>query len=108
MTTTTTQDRWDRLAADLAAAGIEARLDRRPYVQERYGRIEHGVSSSIFIRHPHGGSVEISEKYGRGGKWYGWTVVRTGADSITIGRPTWAQAKRSVTVAAVRTAMTGA
>ena len=94
-------DRWDRLAADLAAEGIEARIDRRPYREAQYGRLVSGVSSSIFIRHPQGGSVEISDKYGRGGKWYGWTVSREGADSITIGRPTWATPRRSEVVAAV-------
>ena len=99
------QDRWDRLAADLAAAGVTARVDRRPYQQVRYGRMEQGVSSSIFIRHPAGGSVEIDDKHGRGGKWYGWTVSRVGADSITIGRPTWGTKKRSETVAAVLAAL---
>lgn len=95
------EDRWDRLAADLAAAGVEARLDRRPYQQAEWGRVVHGTSSSIFIRHPHGGSVEISDKYGRRGKWYGWTVSRVGADSITIGRPTWGSTKRNEITATV-------
>lgn len=104
-TITEVTDRWDRLAADLAAAGIDARLDRRRYVQAERSRIVNGVSSSIFIRHPQGGSVEIDDKHGRGGKWYGWTVTRTGADSITIGRPTWGTTKRSEVVAAVRTAL---
>lgn len=98
-------DRWDRLAADLAAAGITARIDRKPYTETRYGRLVSGVSSSIFIRHPQGGSVEIDDKHGRGGKWYGWTVSRIGADSITIGRPTWGTKKRGEVVAAVRTRM---
>lgn len=100
-------DRWDRLAADLNAAGIAASVERWPYTQERYGRIEHGVSKRIYLNHPDGGLVTVSDKYGRGGKWYGWTVTREGADSITIGRPTWAQTKRSVTVAEVRRALEG-
>lgn len=95
------EDRWDRLQADLAAAGIEARVDRKPYVEERYGRIEHGVSSSIFIR-TETGAVCVSDKHGRGGKWYGWTVWAEDREGITIGRPTWAQTKRSVTVAEVQ------
>ena len=98
-------DRWDRLAADLAAEGIEARIDRRPYREIQYGRMVGGVSSSIFIRHPQGGSVEIDEKYGRGGKWYGWTVTRADADSITIGRPTRTTTKRSEVVSAVASKM---
>ena len=100
-----TADRWDRLAADLAAAGVTARIDRKAYTETRYGRVVSGVSSSIFIRHPDGGSVEIDDKHSRGGKWYGWTVSRTGADSITIGRPTWGTRKRSEVVAAVLAAL---
>jgi hypothetical protein len=95
------ETRWDQLAADLRAAGVQARLDQRPYTQAVYGRVEHGVSRSIFIRHPQGGSVEISDKYGRGGKWYGWTVTRVGADSIVIGRDSWGTTKRSEVVATV-------
>jgi hypothetical protein len=94
-------ERWERLTADLTAAGVQARLDRRPYTESYYGRVVHGVSHSIFIRHQDGGSVEIDDKHGRGGKWYGWTVTRVGADSICIGAPTWGTTKRSETVAAV-------
>jgi hypothetical protein len=101
----TTEDRWDRLAADLAAQGVTARVDRRGYQQVRYGQMEQGVSSSIFISHPEGGSVEVDDKHGRGGKWYGWTVSRVGADSITIGRPTWGSTKRGEVVAHVLAAM---
>jgi hypothetical protein len=94
-------DRWDRLFAELAAKGIQATLDRKLYQEFVYGRPVRGISSSIFIRHPDGGSVEVDDKYGRGGKWYGWTVTRVGHDSIIIGRPTWGTTKRSEVVNAV-------
>src|SRR6516165_11305441 len=55
--TATRQDRWDRLAADLAAQGITARIDRRPYTQSERGRVVHGVSSSIWIAVPDKGGV---------------------------------------------------
>jgi hypothetical protein len=99
--TTQTADRWDRLFADLTIKGITASLDRKPYQEYEYGRPVQGISSSIFIRHPDGGSVEVDDKHGRGGKWYGWTVTRVGCDSIIIGRPTWGTTKRSEVITAV-------
>lgn len=103
--TATREDRWDRLAADLAAAGIAARVDRRHYAQAERGRVVNGTSSSIFIRHPLGGSVEIDDKHGRGGKWYGWTVSRVGADSIITGRPARGATRRGDVVTAVKNAL---
>ena len=103
--TATREDRWDRLFADLAAEGITCRLDRRPYQQVSYGQLEQGVTSSIFIRHPLGGSVEIDDRHGRGGKWYGWTVSRIGADSIITGRPARGATRRGDVVTAVKNAL---
>ena len=103
--TATREDRWDRLFADLAAEGITCRLDRRPYQQVSYGQLEQGVTSSIFIPHLDGGSVEISDKHGRGGKWYGWTVSRVGADSITTGRPARGATRRGDVVTADKNAL---
>lgn len=100
----TSSPRWDRLAADLAAAGIDARIDSLPYAEDRHGRVVHGVSRSAFIRHPDGGSVEINDRYWAKNPdvWLGWEIVRIGADSITIGRPSRATKNRSEVVQAAR------
>lgn len=100
---------WGRLAEDLRAAGFEVTVTERPYAQERYGRIEHGVSRSITFQVKDGdrflGCVDVNDKHGRMGKWYGWTVIASGPDSIVVGRPTWAVTKRSEIVGHFKTAV---
>jgi len=103
--TATRQDRWDRLAADLAAAGIQGRIDRKPWQGTEYGRVVHGVSSSIWIAVPGKGGVSISDKYGRGGKWYGFSVTAEDREGIVVGRFGWAQPKRSVAVTEAQAAL---
>ena len=65
--------RWERLRADLAAAGIETKISERAYADLVYGRVEHGVTRHIYIGSG-AGSIDIADRWGRGGKWYGWTV----------------------------------
>ena len=101
---------WDRLAQNLRDAGFEVSVTARPFTEERYGRIEQGVSRSIVfqVRDADGkylGCVDVHDKYGRGGKWYGWTVWATGTDDLTVGKPTWAVTDRPQIVAHFRAAV---
>lgn len=94
--------RWDRLVADLAGAGVEARLDEKPYAEEVYGRVRHGVSRSITLRHPGGGLVVVGDAWWRKNAdvWIGWQVWVEGPDSFV--RRTWPLTKkRSEVVTAV-------
>lgn len=80
-----TEDRWDRLVQSLAAAGVEARLDQRPY--------RGGITKSISIRLADG-LVEIHDKWWRKNDtvWIGWQVHAEGRDSIV--RRTWSLTKK--------------
>lgn len=93
-----TSGRWDRLAADLAAAGIEASVYSRPYSEGRHGRIEHGVSYGIVLAHPAGGTVEVHDKWWRKNDsvWVGWQVHREGADAIEIEHSPLTKNRRDV------------
>ena len=77
-----TSPRWDRLAATLRERGVYVRVTERPWQQVRYGRMEQGVSRSIVVRLPSGGVVEVRDRHGRGGKWYGWTAWLEGDDGL--------------------------
>jgi len=80
------EDRWDRLAADLAAAGVpDPRVDRLPYSETRYGRVVHGVTSSITILVPGWGTVDVRDKWNRADKWLGWEVCAADAAGIDRG-----------------------
>lgn len=106
MTDTKPVTRWDRLVADLAGVGVEARVDEKPYAEEVYGRVRHGVSRSITLRHSGGGLVEVGDGWWRKNPdvWIGWQVSVDGPDSII--RRTWPNTKkRSEVVAAVREAL---
>lgn len=101
---------WARLAEDLKAAGFDVKVNAKPYADERYGRIERGVTRSIAyqVRDEVGkclGCVDVNDKHGRGGKWYGWTVTAVGADDLIIGRPSYAVTQRATTVACFRAAV---
>jgi hypothetical protein len=98
--------RWERLKASLAAAGVDATVDERPYSEAVYGRVQHGVSRSIAIRTPDRGFVEIGDGWWRKNPdvWIGWKVVVSGADSI-ITRDYAPTKKRSEVVAAVKEAL---
>jgi len=98
---------WGRLAEDLKAAGFDVQVSTNPH-----GQVLHGGPNTYKIafqvRDAAGqilGCVDVSDKYGRGGKWYGWTVTAEGADSITIGRPTWAVQSRPEIVTSFRIAV---
>jgi hypothetical protein len=96
------EDRWDRLAADLKAAGIETSVTRRPYTESQRGRIVNGVSSSMFLKRPDGaGVVEVRDKYGRNGSWLGWQVSRADREGIVQDDAPLTK-KRSEAVAAIR------
>jgi hypothetical protein len=99
--------RWDRLAADLRAAGFDVRVDARPYTESVRGRARHGTSYSITYRVRGKGLVSIHD--GRWSKnpdvWTGYQVSAEDADSITIGRPRFGLKKRSETVATFRLAL---
>lgn len=81
---TNDQDRWERLAAALAMAGVEAQVSTTSYSQVHHGRVEHGVRRSIFIRNATNHLVEIADRYGRGGKWYGWAVYRSDEHDLIV------------------------
>lgn len=98
------ESRWDRLAASLTAAGIEARVCGKPYVEQVYGRVRRGVSHSITLHHPDGGLVQIRDVYRRGA-WIGWEAWRDDSEGIVIR--TWmATKKRGVVVQNVLDALT--
>jgi len=79
-------ERWNRLAADLAAAGVEVvRVDERAYSESNYGRVRHGVSRSITIRRADGWLVEINDSWWHKNDavWTGYTVTASDRGSIT-------------------------
>lgn len=89
--------RWDRLVADLVAAGVPAKVTSRTFSQLEHGRVVHGVSRSIGIGQGEG-LVMIRDRYGRGGKWYGYSVCVTRGDH---DQEICRSAKRSEVVGAV-------
>lgn len=95
-----TAERWARLTADLAAAGVEVTVTEKPYSQLNYGRVEHGVTRQIIIGLADGGLLTVRDKYGRGGKWYGWQVDRDDKDGY-VAAQSRTSTRRSVTVAQV-------
>lgn len=98
--------RWDRLTADLAEIGVEARVDEKPYAEAVYGRAQHGVSRSVTLRHPGGGLVGVRDGWWHKNPdvWIGWAVFVEGSDGIV--RRTWRNTKkRAEVVAAVREAL---
>ena len=92
--------RWQRLADDLAAAGVEASVHAKPYAESVYGRVRHGVSRSITLLHPVSGIVAIADQQWRKNPdvWVGWQVSREGRDSIVIR--TWPISKKRSDVVA--------
>jgi hypothetical protein len=91
---------WERLQTELADLGIEARLDERAYSQTHYGRIEHGVSRSLFIRLDGGGSIYVAtqERYGT----WSWTVGREDSEGIMVGKPVFGLKRRGDVVERVQ------
>lgn len=97
------EDRWDRLAADLAAAGVPARVDRLPYSEIYRGRPRSGVSSSITILVRGWGTVDVRDKWWNKNpdKWVGWEVSAADTEGIDRGRAARWTKKRSEVVTAV-------
>jgi hypothetical protein len=84
----TTADRWETLRAALEDnLGTPVALTARPYSEAVYGRVTHGVSYSITLRHPAGGTVHVADSWWQKNpaKWTGYTVTHSGADSIDRG-----------------------
>lgn len=106
-TTNTAAARWERLRADLATAGLDARVSVRPYAQERYGRVEFGETYSITVSTGQR-TLQIGDRYGRGGKWYGWTAHYFDRDYATRGQVEVLRSstRRSDVVAATVSALT--
>jgi hypothetical protein len=103
----TDSGRWDRLAADLTAAGTPAEVDEQPYFESVRGRGHSGIARSITVQVPGKGSVTITDKWWAKNTeiWLGWTVYAEGLDSIIVGRPSWGSKKRGETVTAVKAAL---
>jgi hypothetical protein len=94
------EDRWDRLSADLKAAGIDCTLYRRT------GQYGCGPKAEITITEGDR-KVVISDKWWNKNidVWVGWQVFAEDHEGITLGRPSRWTKKRSETVANVRTAL---
>lgn len=95
--------RWQRLTADLATAGIQASISEQPYSEMDGGRVRHGVERGITLRHPQGGTIDVSDAWWPKNPdiWTGWVVTYSGADSI-VRRQARRTKKRSEVVSAVR------
>lgn len=96
-------ERWERLAADLRAAGVEpGRIDERVYSETVRGRARSGISRSIAVRRADGCLIEIHDSWWvkNPDVWTGWTVTRSGQDGIVADRK-WSLKQRSEVVAAV-------
>lgn len=100
-----TSPRWDKLAADLTAAGFTAKVDERPYSEIDRGRVRSGVSRSITVSVPGKGLVTVSDSWWHKNPeiWLGWEITAEDAESIVQGRPVHSK-KRGEVVTAVRTA----
>jgi hypothetical protein len=97
---TQTEERWERLAANLTAAGVPVDVTTNAY--------PGGVSRSITLRGPDGTLVGIHDKWWNRNvdEWVGWEVHVENAESIVTR--TWRRTKRrSEVVAAVSEALTG-
>lgn len=91
---------WGRLAEDLKAAGFDVQVSTNPRGQVLYGGPDT-YSIHHQVRDEDGkllGHVSVSDKYGRGGKWYGWSVTAEGTDDLIIGRSSYAVRERPAIV----------
>ena len=102
-----TDGRWDRLAADLTEAGLDAKIEAKPYQEICLGRVRSGITRSITIRVPGKGLVEVSDKWWvkNPGTWLGWTVNAENTESFLVGCAPRASKNRRETVTAVKTAL---
>lgn len=92
---------WGRLAEDLKAAGFDVQVSTNPRGQVLSGGPDT-YSIHYQVRDESGkllGHVSVSDKHGRGGKWYGWSVTAEGTDDLIIGRPSYAVRPRPEIVA---------
>lgn len=94
--------RWERLAADLAAAGLDVRVDVRTGMEAVYGRVRSYTSRSARLVLADGRHVTIGDRWWRKNPdvWIGWAVELEDAEGI--GLRSWpVSKKRSEVVAAV-------
>lgn len=89
-----TSSRWDTLASALTAAGIEVKVDARPYSESVRGRVKHGVTRSITFRRADGWLVEINDTWWskNADRWTGYSV--TISDDHDILRSQWRAIRR--------------
>lgn len=93
--------RWQRLADDLAAAGVDADVETI-----RYSPAGQVANRHITIRRADGSLVQVRDKYWRKNVdvWIGWQVHVDTADGY-VGQTWPITKKRSEVVAAVREAL---
>lgn len=101
-----TAARWDRLAADLAAAGVPVTVDARPYAEAVFGRVQHGTTRSVSLALKGGRRLTVSDRWWRKNPdvWIGWEVYTERADGIAE-RPAPLTKKRPEVVEAVLAAL---
>lgn len=94
------RDRWERLQADLQAAGIDVQIDATAY--------PGGIRRSISVRAANGNFIEVNDGWWRKNDnvWIGYGVYVSDRDDIVIGQRQGLK-KRSLVVAAVAAAMRG-
>ena len=92
------EGRWDRLAADLKAAGFDGKVDETT--------CPGGITRRIHFQVKGAGLVVIHDTWWRKNRdvWTGWQVWAEGTDSIVV-REFRASKKRSETVTAFRAAL---
>lgn len=87
--------RWDRLSADLAAAGVVVTVATRAY--------PGGMSRSVAVKRPGGDLVEIHDKWWNRNpsKWVGWQVHVENGDGILTRSYAITRSRREVVQAFV-------
>jgi hypothetical protein len=104
-----TAARWNRLTDALAAAGIHAEVDAKPYAASSFGRVRSGVERSVTIHRPGVGAVCVGDQWWSKNPtvWIGYEVWTEGTDDLVKRR--WPLTKKcSEVVTAVREALAGA
>ncbi|RNL61008.1 hypothetical protein EFK50_16610 [Nocardioides marmoriginsengisoli] len=90
--------RWDRLVEALAAAGVDTKVDEKPYAESVRGRVQNGVSRSITILREDTGPVTINDTWAPRAPdtWNGWQVWAEDADGIATFNSVRTKARSTV------------